>query len=117
MSVSALTLQSYMAYIKDNTRLLANPGLKEEVRNDVTVLSHILDYLMRQHLHGDLYKYIVRRYVATVNGVMQMFPGSILDVELEPTRRSWFVRAVEHPGKIVLTSPYLDAGKYIQIIQ
>lgn len=110
MSVSALTLQSYMAYIKDNTRLLANPGLKEEVRNDVTVLSHILDYLMRQHLHGDLYKYIVRRYVATVNGVMQMFPGSILDVELEPTRRSWFVRAVEHPGKIVLTSPYLDAG-------
>lgn len=99
-----------MAYLKDTTHLLANPGLKEDIRDDVATLSHILEYLSDQHLNGFRSRYIVRRYVTSYSGVLQMFPGSSIPHGLEPTRRTWFLRASEHKYRIVLTPPYLDAG-------
>lgn len=53
----------------------------------------------------------VRRYVvAAASGAMEIYPGIVLDSELDPKRRAWYGKALEYPGKIVLTSPYLDAG-------
>lgn len=101
---------SYMAYIKDNTRLLANPGLKEEIRDDVATLSIVLDYLRNQHLNGYRSRYIVRRYVTSYSGVLQMFPGGVIFPGLEPTKRTWFLRASEYKHRTILTPPYLDAG-------
>ncbi|KAF5289595.1 hypothetical protein FQA39_LY15042 [Lamprigera yunnana] len=109
-SVSPLLIQTYMAYLKDNTRLLANPGFKEEVRDDVVALAHIMEFLRLQHLTGSRAKYIVRRYVVSPTGVVQMFPGGYLPAAVEPTKRTWYLRAVEHRYKIILTPPYLDAG-------
>lgn len=40
--------KSIMAYIKDTTNLLANPGLLPLIRNDVTALFHIMSYLKKQ---------------------------------------------------------------------
>ena len=40
---------------------------------------------------------------------MVAYPGLPLDSWYEPTRRSWYLRALEHPGQVVLSSPYLDA--------
>lgn len=99
-----------MAYLKDNTRLLANPGLKEDIRDEVSTLSHVLKYLSEQHLQGFRSRYIVRRYVASYSGVLLMFPGSAIPHGLEPTRRSWFLRASQQKFRTVLTPPYLDAG-------
>lgn len=99
-----------MAYLKDTTRLLANPGLKEEIRDDVATLSLVLEYLQNQHSTSFRTKYIVRRYVTSYSGVLQMFPGSFISSGLEPTRRTWFLRAAEHRFRTVLTPPYLDAG-------
>ncbi|XP_020708779.2 VWFA and cache domain-containing protein 1 [Athalia rosae] len=108
---SAMTVQSYMAYIKDPTRLLANPGLHQSVRPDVAMLSQILSHFQQRHLHSASNKFIVRRYVVAVgSGVMEVFPGSVLDTGLDPKRRAWYGKALEHPGKVTLTSPYLDAG-------
>lgn len=109
-TLSSLTIQSYMAYLKDNTRLLANPGLREEVRDDVAAMAHVLEYLRDQHLQGAKSKYIVRRYVASRNGVLQIFPGVLMSPDLEPTKRNWYLKSMEHKHKTVLTPPYLDAG-------
>lgn len=107
-------IRSIMAYIKDNTKLLTNPGLQQEVRADVHLLSHAVNVLRRRHLqidsNTDLSKYIIRRYVATLSGALQMYPGCVLETNFEPSRRPWFMKALEHPGKIVITEPYLDAG-------
>lgn len=100
-----------MAYIKDTTNLLANPGLLPEVRNDVSALLQIIAYYKNKHFsNGPMKNYIIRRYVTTVNGVLEIFPGCIIETNFEPTRRPWFIKAMEHPGKTVVTEPYLDIG-------
>ncbi|KFB42960.1 hypothetical protein ZHAS_00010834 [Anopheles sinensis] len=106
------TIQNIMAYLKDTygKLLFANPGLQPDVRSDVLALLQVLyDYRVR-HGQSDLSRYIVRRYAATVNGVLQVFPGGLLDSDLEPTKRPWFVKAMAYPGRLVVTQPYLDAG-------
>ncbi|XP_051174131.1 VWFA and cache domain-containing protein 1 [Leptopilina boulardi] len=108
---SAVTVQSYMAYIKDLTRLLANPGLHSSVKPDIGTFAQILNHFKIRHNTSSLNKFIVRRYVvAAASGAMEIYPGIVLDSELDPKRRAWYGKALEYPGKIVLTSPYLDAG-------
>ncbi|KAL1394728.1 hypothetical protein pipiens_003002 [Culex pipiens pipiens] len=104
------TIQNIMAYLKDTTSLFANPGLLPEVRSDVLALLKVISNYRRKHDESKLSKYIIRRYAATVNGVLESYPGGLLDTDIEPTKRPWFVKAMEHPGKIVVTKPYLDAG-------
>lgn len=50
------------------------------------------------------------RYVATDSGVMLMYPGALLPQSYDPTSRSWFVRALQFTGRLVITGPYLDDG-------
>lgn len=107
-------IRSVMAYIKDATKLLTNPGLQADVRGDVLLLSHAINVLRYRHLQtdqaGDMSRYIIRRYVATMSGALQMYPGCVLETDFEPSRRPWFVKAMEHQDKIIVTEPYLDAG-------
>ncbi|XP_030748339.1 VWFA and cache domain-containing protein 1 [Sitophilus oryzae] len=105
-----LIVQGYLAYLKDDTRLLTNPGLKDAVRDEVAALAHVLDFLRKRHLSSEMSKYIVRRYASSYSGVLQMFPGSVLAPGLETTKRPWFLRALQHPNKIILIPPYLDKG-------
>lgn len=104
------TIQSFMAYLKDNKNLFANPGMLPQVRNEVIGIYHVMEYLKKKHLESDLKKYILRRYGASINGVVQVFPGCILDPNFEATKRPWFIKAMETPGRIAITEPYLDAG-------
>ncbi|XP_001603244.1 VWFA and cache domain-containing protein 1 [Nasonia vitripennis] len=107
----AVTVQSYMAYIKDLTRLLTNPGMQESVKADVAVLAQILEHFKERHSQSPLHKFIVQRYVTSVNsGVLELYPGLVLDSDLDPKRRVWYVKALEQPGRLVLSPPYLDAG-------
>jgi len=39
-----------------------------------------------------------------------MYPGSSVDHHYDPTRRPWYTRALEFPGRVVLSTPYLDVG-------
>ncbi len=54
--------------------------------------------------------WFVCRFVATPSGVFLMFPGTLLNKEYDPTKRMWYRRAAEYPGKVTLTAPYLDTG-------
>lgn len=100
-----------MAYIRDVTEDVMNPGLRDDIKNDVLASLRVMTYLKRMHVNADtMRKYIIRRYVSTVNGVLQVYPGCLLESEFEATRRPWFLKAMEHPGRLVITEPYLDAG-------
>ncbi|KAG7208330.1 hypothetical protein KM043_014566 [Ampulex compressa] len=108
---SSVTVQSYMAYIKDLTGLLANPGLHQSVRPDVVTLAQILEHFKKRHMDNSVNKFVVRRYVTgTVSGILEIYPGIIIDSGFDPKRRMWYGKALEHPGKVILTPPYLDAG-------
>ena len=102
-----------MAYLKDSTGLLANPGLRPQIRNEVNALYSAMQHLKKRHQDARvaLKNYIIRRYIATLNGVLQVYPGCLLSGDYEPSQRSWFKKALQQPGKIITTEPYLDAGK------
>uniref|UniRef100_A0A336KQQ9 CSON014583 protein n=1 Tax=Culicoides sonorensis TaxID=179676 RepID=A0A336KQQ9_CULSO len=105
------TIRAIMAYIRDVTDEIVNPGLRDDIKNDVLASLRVMTYLKRMHVNADtMKKYIIRRYVSTVNGVLQVYPGCLLESEFEATRRPWFLKAMEHPGRLVITEPYLDAG-------
>ncbi|KTG41184.1 hypothetical protein cypCar_00000945, partial [Cyprinus carpio] len=103
-------VEHYTAYLSDNTRLIANPGLKSSVRNEVMATSHVTDEWMSLMEMSSLNCYIVRRYIATPNGVLRIYPGSLMDKAFDPTRRQWYLHAVANPGLITFTGPYLDIG-------
>lgn len=107
---SPQAIQNYMAYLHDRTRVLANPGLRPGVRDDVAAVSGIVEHWKQQQLRGKLKKYTVRRYAATPSGVLISFPSSPTEDTFDPTRRHWYSRAMEFPGRVVLTAPYLDVG-------
>lgn len=108
---TAVTMQSYMAYLKDLTGLLANPGLHQSVRPDVAMLTQMLAYFKIRYIESALNKFIIRRYIiGVVSGVLEIYPGIMLDSGFDPKRRTWYGKALEHPGKLVFTSPYLGAG-------
>lgn len=109
-SQRGLVDQGFLAYLKDETGMLTNPGLKKEVRDEVLALGHILDFLRKKHLSSEMSKYVVRRYASSYSGVLQMFPGSVLGNRLETTKRPWFIRALQHRNKTVFIPPYLDRG-------
>ncbi|CAL1284587.1 unnamed protein product [Larinioides sclopetarius] len=104
------TVLSYMAYLKDTRNVITNPGLKPGVRNEVLALSQITSAWKAAAEHEEFSNYIVRRFIATYNGVFQVYPATLIDKSYDATRRDWYIRALEHPGKIILTAPYLDVG-------
>lgn len=100
-----------MAYIKDTTNLLANPGLLPGVRNEILAVLQVIAFYKKLHLaNGPMKNYIIRRYITTINGVLEIFPGCTFETNFEPSERPWYLSAMEHPRKSVVTKPYLDAG-------
>lgn len=65
--------------------------LQFSVRNEVMATSHGTDEWMTQMEISGLNSYIVRRYIATPNGVLRIYPGSLMDKAFDPTRRQWSV--------------------------
>lgn len=58
-----MNVQSYMAYLKDATKLLANPGLCPGIRSEVLSVADIIPYWKKLYVDSSLTKYIVRKYV------------------------------------------------------
>lgn len=103
-------VQNFMAYLKDTKSIFANPGLQGGIKNEVIGLYQIMQVLKKKHEDSDLRKFIIRRYVASMNGVLQVFPGCPIDVNFDATRRPWFIKAIHSGESIAVTEPYLDAG-------
>lgn len=104
-------IENIMAYLKDTTNFLTNPGLQPHVRSDVLTLSHSIELLRMQHqFRSKIEKYVVRRYITSMNGIVMMYPGFSLPNDFDPSRRFWFQKAMENAGKLTITPPYLDIG-------
>lgn len=104
-------IENIMAYIKDTTNLLTNPGLQPHVRRDVHRLSPAIEMLRIQHqFRSKIEKYVIRRYITSMNGIILMYPGFPLPNDFDPSRRSWFRKTMENIGKLTITNPYLDLG-------
>ena len=99
-----------MAWLRDKTGLLSNPGIHPRVRADAIALAKINGDWMNAYRKSRLNDHIVRRYVATPTGVLRMFPGTLLSKAYNPLEQRWYTRALQHPGKVVFTGPYLDVG-------
>lgn len=99
-----------MAFLMDQSKLLANPGLKEGVREEASALFHIATLWHDLYKESKLHKYIIRRYGTTTNGVTLMFPGTLIDAAFDVRSQQWYIRAQENPGKVVVSPPFLDPG-------
>lgn len=107
---TTLMVQRYMAFLNDNTKLIANPGLKSQVRGDVHSIIRVVPFWKSKLESSEMSKFIVRKYMTTANGVFLLYPGALMDKSFDPSRREWYIKAVKSPGKIVFTAPYLDVG-------
>ena len=95
-----------MAFLTDETRLLTNPGLKDGVREAVSIAAEIANGFKNSSEGG---KFVVRRFVATSNGVFVSYPGSMMPHGSDPLREKWYRKALQMRGRIVLTLR-LDPG-------
>ncbi|KAI8511661.1 hypothetical protein Bbelb_107610 [Branchiostoma belcheri] len=86
-------------FINDFAGSMANPGLLDGVRTDV-VLSAEIEQYWREHDHDSLW-----RYFGTENGVFRIFPGTITDKRYDPTRQTWYKRALSRPNDYTFSRP------------
>lgn len=101
-----------LAYLSDTSRLMASPGLRRHVRDDVTLLARAAPYWRRRFFatHSTSPR-VVRWYAATAAGVMVMYPGGPIHADFEPAARAWFRLARSAPGtRLILSPPRLDTG-------
>ncbi|XP_078657688.1 VWFA and cache domain-containing protein 1-like isoform X1 [Branchiostoma floridae x Branchiostoma belcheri] len=101
-------VQHLTMYLTDNTGLLANPGVKSTIKDDVAATSRISRHWTSQE-DSSVEDYIVRRYTATPSGVYRMYPGAVMDKSFDATRTQWYTHALENPGRLTLSAPHLDA--------
>jgi len=104
------SVRRIMSFVNDcnhgNVNVNVNPGLRSGVREDILTLSRITTHW----LENSKTKYVVRRFVATESGVFLVYPGTAIDRSYHPLRRDWYRRALQNPGRVVFTAPYLDVG-------
>ena len=94
-----------MAFLTDETRLITNPGLRDGVREAVAAAADVADGFKSS---GD--RFVIRRFVATSNGVFMSYPGSVMPRGFDPLREQWYRKALKMPGRLVLTSRLDPAG-------
>ena len=39
-----------------------------------------------------------------------MYPGTLLESMYDPRGKSWYLNAINSPGNVVISPPYLDPG-------
>lgn len=105
---SPVIIQSFMAFLSDKTKLIANPGVRPSVRSDVSILTQLVPFWKSQLAKSPLTPFVVRRYAAAPSGVIVEYPGAVRPSSFDPQRRAWYQRALEFPGQIVVTGPTLD---------
>ena len=59
-----------------------------------------------QALHPEL----MHTFVGAANGQMLLAPYEKLSDDYDPRTRTWYKQAVEHPGQVIITEPYVDAA-------
>ncbi|CAD6192023.1 unnamed protein product [Caenorhabditis auriculariae] len=109
--LSSDALRNNWVYLFDNVGFIRSNSLRRGVREHLGILSnlsHIWQNL-EKNLKDGSESPVIRRYAATVDGVLTTFPAQTIREDFEPTRQKWFVDAMNEPGKIVVTGPSENA--------
>ncbi|CAG0885943.1 unnamed protein product [Cyprideis torosa] len=93
---------SVMAYLNDMTSLIANPGLKPNIKAQVNAFARIIPSWKANLDASPRSDFVIRRYVATPSGVMISYPAQRMSPSFDPTRREWFRKGAAQPGKIIV---------------
>ncbi|CAG0885941.1 unnamed protein product [Cyprideis torosa] len=101
---------SVMAYLNDMTSLIANPGLKPNIKAQVNAFARIIPSWKANLDASPRSDFVIRRYVATPSGVMISYPAQRMSPSFDPTRREWFRKGAAQPGKIIVLPLRLDEG-------
>ncbi|KAI8511660.1 hypothetical protein Bbelb_107600 [Branchiostoma belcheri] len=76
-----------------------NKCLIEGIRTDVILSAEIEQYWRENGTES------VWRYFGTENGVFRIFPGIITDKRYDPTRQTWYARALSRPEDYTFSRP------------
>eukprot|EP00096_Caligus_rogercresseyi_P012429 TRINITY_DN5207_c0_g1_i1.p1 TRINITY_DN5207_c0_g1~~TRINITY_DN5207_c0_g1_i1.p1 ORF type:complete len:1039 (+),score=214.54 TRINITY_DN5207_c0_g1_i1:81-3197(+) len=86
-----------------------NPGIRVRIKEEVLLLSQITPFWKAKAFDSGLNNYIVRRYVATLSGILYVYPGiRFSHLDMDPKKQEWFLRASKFPGRVILSPPRLD---------
>ncbi|XP_066284042.1 VWFA and cache domain-containing protein 1-like, partial [Branchiostoma lanceolatum] len=86
-------------FINDFTGTMANPGLIGGARSDAIVSAEMEQYWKKNGQES------VWRYFGTENGVFRILPGIITDKRYDPTRQTWYARALSRPEDYTFSRP------------
>ena len=92
--------------------------IKSGVKKDIGLVTQITNLWRNSSYTSAFNNYIVRRFIATMNGfnsagVYYAYPGTPIpssSYDWDPRRQEWFLDAMEFPDRVVMSSPRLDAG-------
>lgn len=80
---------------------------RAQVLNGV-YLTSAAEPMWREADESGLYDYTAWRYVATVDGVHRLYPGSPVERDYTPQKRPWYSRALANQGLFAVSTPYVD---------
>ncbi|XP_078595850.1 uncharacterized protein LOC144872951 isoform X2 [Branchiostoma floridae x Branchiostoma japonicum] len=86
-------------FINDVAGFAANPELLDVLRTDAILSAEIEQYWRENGQES------VWRYFGTENGVFRIFPGIITDKRYDPTRQTWYARALSRPEDYTFSRP------------
>ncbi|CAB4061739.1 unnamed protein product [Lepeophtheirus salmonis] len=99
----------FMAYLNNISN--HNPGLRNGIKQEVLLLTQVTPFWKAKTFDSGLNNYIVRRYVATLSGILYVYPGiRFSNIDMDPRMQEWFLKASKFPDKVILSSPSLDPG-------
>ncbi len=93
--------------------MLANNKAIDEYAGDPTKENLLLDIFGN---YKDAHENIQSAYMGTPEGKMILYPVQDLPAGYDPRVRGWYQDAMNNPGKIIWTEPYVDATQGNMII-
>ncbi|XP_078333915.1 VWFA and cache domain-containing protein 1-like isoform X2 [Crassostrea virginica] len=107
-------VQQYKEYLSEERSI--NPGLKASAIKSIRLTYPIEKFWKNTSQHKA--PYVIWRYIATVDGIVRVYPGVRLTDDYDHKLRPWYHRALSNKGLNVLLPPYIDrwgAGTVITI--
>lgn len=101
-------MQNYMAFLTDSTNIIANPGLREGIKNEVSWLSSVVALWKNTSVNG--FPTSVERSVAMITSdLLVTFPAREVTSSLNAdiAGKKWVSYAAKYPNYLTMSGPVL----------
>eukprot|EP00761_Pharyngomonas_kirbyi_P010550 gb/GECH01010570.1/.p1 GENE.gb/GECH01010570.1/~~gb/GECH01010570.1/.p1 ORF type:complete len:1003 (+),score=253.65 gb/GECH01010570.1/:1-3009(+) len=90
-----------------NGERTGNPGFVTSIRPSAQLSVSVASSVWKPQYDDSKLLWV---YYGTDGGVWRAYPGHNTGKSYDPTRRPWYLRALNNPGKIAVSTPYADAS-------